>query len=157
MCAIFLSLLDWFFARDDMCPVVSGGRRERSLHAMLKFEGLAASLSLESAQFSTIYSGYAWARSKCDTSWCVECTLQEWWRTNLTNIFNTDSLRRVCFMHVRDFFLAIVPSCQSLTCLFLLSSYAKLGISMETLLDPGRGIVQKGLLGGVGLRRRRLF
>ena len=26
---------------------------------------------------------------------------------------------------------------------------------METLLDPGRGIVQKGLLAGVGLRRRR--
>ena len=26
-----------------------------------------------SAPFSTIYSGYAWARSKCVTSWCVEC------------------------------------------------------------------------------------
>ena len=28
-------------------------------------------------------------------------------------------------------------------------------MSMETLLDPGRRLVQKGLLGGVGLRRRR--
>ena len=26
-----------------------------------------------SAPFSTIYSGYAWARSKCVSSWCVEC------------------------------------------------------------------------------------
>ena len=38
---------------------------------------------------------------------------------------------------------------------FWLSSCAKLGLSMETLLDSSRGIVQKGLLGGVGLRRRR--
>ena len=29
-----------------MCPVVSGGLRERSLHAMLKFEGLAAIVKL---------------------------------------------------------------------------------------------------------------
>ena len=29
-------------ARDDMCPVVSGGLRERSLHVMLKFEGPAS-------------------------------------------------------------------------------------------------------------------
>ena len=94
-------------ARDDMCPVVSGGLRERSLHAMLKFEGPAAIVKLlfslppllDSVQFSTIYSGYAWAPSKCDTSSCVECTLQDWWRTNPTNILNTDSLCRVCFMH----------------------------------------------------------
>ena len=41
----------------------------------------------------------------------------------------------------------------SLLLSLLLSSYAELGMSMETLLDPGRGIVQKGLLGGVDLRR----
>ena len=29
-------------------------------------------------------------------------------------------------------------------------------MSMETFLDPGRGVVQKGLLGGVDLRRWRL-
>ena len=29
-----------------MCPAVSGGLRERSLHAMLKFEGLAAIVKL---------------------------------------------------------------------------------------------------------------
>ena len=33
------------------------------------------------------------------------------------------------------------------------SSYAKLGMSMETLLDPGRLFVQKGLPGGVDLRQ----
>ena len=38
-----------------------------------------------------------------------------------------------------------------------LSSYAKPGMSMETLLDLGRGIVQKGFRGGMGLRRRRRY
>ena len=33
-------------ARDDMCPVVSGGLRERSLHALLKFEGPATIVKL---------------------------------------------------------------------------------------------------------------
>ena len=33
-------------ARDDMCPVVSRGLRERSLHTMLKFEGPAAIVKL---------------------------------------------------------------------------------------------------------------
>ena len=101
-------------ARDDMCPVFSGSQREMSLQAMLKYEGPAASSNcfslfhpfLESALFLTIYSGCAWARSKCDTSWCVECTLQDWWRTNPTNLLNTDSLCRVCFMHFRVYFLS---------------------------------------------------
>ena len=30
-------------------------------------------------------------------------------------------------------------------------------MTMETLLDPGREIVQKGLLGGVDSHERRLF
>ena len=37
-------------------------------------------------------SGYAWRRSKCVTSWCVECPLKVWLRTNHTNLLNTDSL-----------------------------------------------------------------
>ena len=39
----------------------------------------------------------------------------------------------------------------------MLSSTAKLGMSVETLLNLGRGIVQEGLLVGVDLRRRRLL
>ena len=39
-----------------------------------------------------------------------ECTLQGWWRTNPTNILNTDSLCRVCFTHLRGYFQAIAPS-----------------------------------------------
>ena len=73
-------------------------------------------LFLVSAQFSTLYSGYAWARSKCATSWCVECTLQDSWRTNPTNILNTESLCHVCFTHLRVSFLAIASSCESLIC-----------------------------------------
>ena len=90
-----------------MCPVVSGSLREMSLQAMLKYEGPAAFVEyfshflpfFDSALFLTIYSGYAWARSKCATSWRVECTLQDWWRANPTNLLNADSLCRVCFMH----------------------------------------------------------
>ena len=65
------------------------------------------------AQFSTICSGYAWARSKCVTSWCLQCTLQDWLRTNHTNFLNTDSLL-FFFVHVRGYFQAIVPFGQSL-------------------------------------------
>ena len=82
---------------------------------------------LDSALFSTIYSEYAWACSKCDTSWCVGCTLQDWWRMNPANILNTDSLCRVCFMHLRDYFLAIAPSGLSLTCLFVVGFLCQAG------------------------------
>ena len=93
-----------------MCLEVSDSLRGRSLHAMLKYEGPAV-ISLLLAHFSTKNSGYAWARSKCDTSWCVECTLQDWWRTNRTNMLNTDSLCCVCFVHLRGYFQAIGPWC----------------------------------------------
>ena len=81
----FFSVFSIGVARDDMCPVVPGNLREMSLQAMLKFEGPAASLNcfslfppfLESALFLTVCSGDAWARTKCVTSWCVECTLQD--------------------------------------------------------------------------------
>ena len=42
-------------------------------------------------------------------------------------------------------------------CLCCRVSYAKPGMSMETVLDPGREIVQKSLLGGVDSHKRRLF
>ena len=80
---IFFSVFSIGSACDDMCPMVSGSLREMSLQALLKFECPAAIVKLlfslppfvHFAQFSTIYSGYVWARSKCATSWCVECTL----------------------------------------------------------------------------------
>ena len=43
---LLLFLLDWLLHLMCMCPAVSGGLRERSLHAMLKFEGLAAIVKL---------------------------------------------------------------------------------------------------------------
>ena len=97
------------FEHDDMCLVISDSLRGRSFNAMLTYEGPASLvnlffthfLSVPHAQFSTISSGYAWARSKCVTSWCVECTFQDWWRTIHTNILNTDLLCRVCFVHLR--------------------------------------------------------
>ena len=77
----FFSVVSIGSARDDMYPVVSGSLREMSLQALLKYEGPADSLNcfslcppfLGSTMILTIYSGYAWALSKCDTSWCVEC------------------------------------------------------------------------------------
>ena len=95
--------------RDDMCLVVSDSLRGRSFHAMLKYESPAAIVKLfphfppflDSGTVSTICSGYAWARSKRVTSWCVECNLQDWWRTNPTNLPNTESLCWVCFVHLR--------------------------------------------------------
>ena len=36
-------------------------------------------------------------------------------------------------------------------------SFVRLGLSVETLLDPCWGIVQKSLLGGMDIYRRRLF
>ena len=52
--------------------------------------------------------------SKCVTSWCFQCTLQDWLRTNPTNFLNTDSLYGDCFVHLRGYFQANAPSDQSL-------------------------------------------
>ena len=97
-------------ARDDICPVVSGSLRGMSLRAVLKCERPAALVKLFftllsfpciSAQFLTTCSAYAWARSKCATSWWVECTISDTWRTNPTNILNTESFCHVWFAHLR--------------------------------------------------------
>ena len=94
-----------FFSVFSMCLVISDSLRGRCLHAMLKYEGPASLVklfftlsSLHLAPFSTIYLGYAWARSKCVTSWCLQCTLQDWLRTNHKNFLSSDSLCCVCFV-----------------------------------------------------------
>ena len=107
-------------AHDDMCLVVSDSLRGRSFHAMLKYEGPAFFLSLPLAQFSTKNSGYAWARSKCVTSWCFQGTLQDWLRTNHTNFLKTDSLG--CFFRALTWLLSshctirLVLDCYCLCC-----------------------------------------
>ena len=63
----------------------------------LFFCSLLCQVTLHHSQFSTKKSGHAWRRSKCITSWCFECILQYWWRTNHTNFQNTDSLVCVFF------------------------------------------------------------
>ena len=157
---VLFSQSSWLVpVRDNICVEVSDSLWGRSLHAMLKYEGPAFIVKnvfcslcpsfLGSTTFSTTYSGYGLARSKRNASWCVECTFPDSWRTNPTNILNTESLFRVCFTHcsillVLDLFRCWVPMprwvCQ-----------------WKTLRNPGRGIVQKGLLGRVGLRQRWLF
>ena len=68
--------------------------------------------------FLTIYSGYARARSKCDTSWCVEGTLQIGGE-RILRIYLT-LIRCVVFVScTRVYFLAIAPSGLSLICLFV--------------------------------------
>ena len=110
-----LRLLDCSFeSRCAVCLVVSDSLRGRSIHAMLTYEGPASLVNLffthflssPHAQFPTIYSGYAWARSKCTTSWWVECNLSDPWRTNPTNNLNTESFCRVWFTHLRASFFS---------------------------------------------------
>ena len=61
-------------------------------------------------------------------------------------------------MHLRGYFQANAPFGQSLVvAVFVVEVPMPSWVSMETLLDPGRGIVQKGLLRGVDFRGRRLF
>ena len=74
-CALFLNLLDCFLHVMTCARWVSCGLRRRSLHAMPKIGGPAAIVTLfsiphflDSAPFSTLFSRYALARSKCDTS-----------------------------------------------------------------------------------------
>ena len=78
---LLLILLDWFCTSWH----VPGGFRQpsrnvsssvveiwRSSYVKLFLGSPCPSLHV-SAPFSIIYSGYAWARSKCFSSWCVEC------------------------------------------------------------------------------------
>ena len=68
-------------ARGGLCPVISGSVREMSLQALMKFEGPATVWnyfwvlphSRCLLRSSTIYAGYAQARSKSTTFCCSEC------------------------------------------------------------------------------------
>ena len=95
--------------------------------------------------FHTFFLSLPHARSKCVTSWCFQCALQDWLRTNHTNLLNnSDSLVCVFFVHVRDYFQADPPFDQSsFVAAFVAEiTYVRLGLSMETLLDPCWGLVQ---------------
>ena len=139
---LFLSLLDW--SLDVMSCVwwfltaFEAGLLKRCWNVKVVHPFLNCFSHTPLAQFPTFCSGYTWAPS------------------NHTNILNIDSVS-CFFVHLRGCCQANAPFLPVLVCCCLCCwvSYAKLGMSMETLLDPFREIVQKGLLGG--LCRRRLF
>ena len=68
---------------------------------------------LESTLLSIIHSGYAWARSKCVTSWFVECAFQDCGERILRTCLTL--IRCVVFVScTRVSLLAIAPSGLSL-------------------------------------------
>ena len=153
-------------ARDDMCLVVSGSLRERSLHAMLKFEGLAAIVKLFSTLSSFPCILHSFRPYIRDTLGRARNVIHlgalsvpsrigggRFIRASLTLIrcvvFFFRAIKWLLFSHC-SIWLVLELS-------FLLCYYAKLGLSMEPLLDPCRESFKKGLLGGVDFRRRRLF
>ena len=91
---------------------------------MLNCEGLLTLENRSNSQLANLDSrtvnskiinlGYALKPSKWYvTSWCFQCTLQDWLRTNHTTLLNTDSLVCDCFVRVCDYFQANPPFDQS--------------------------------------------
>ena len=82
---LFLSFWTVDSACDDLFPVISDRNVSSSVaeirsscsYVTLFFVSPCPSLHV-SALFLTICSGYAWARSTCGTSWCVECAFHHY-------------------------------------------------------------------------------
>ena len=81
-CAVLHSLLDWFLHVMTcvwwfLTAYEEGLFRRRWNLKVLRPSFLVLYTFLPSmplAYFSTVYPGYAWARSICVTSWCPQCT-----------------------------------------------------------------------------------
>ena len=115
---LFLILLDWFctwwhvpggFRQPSRNVSSSVAEIWRSCSYVKLFLGSHCPSFQVSAPFSTIYSGYAWARSKSVTSWCVECAFHNV-DNDSTNLLKHWFVVLCCWVHVRVCFQANPPS-----------------------------------------------
>ena len=147
---MFLLILSIGSARDGMCSVVSGSLREMSLEIVFGF-----SLSLFPGVCTVLFNLGTLGRAQNVLrlgALSVPSTIVD---DDSTNELNTDSLCCVCFVRVRVCVQANPPfDHSSVGAAFVEYHLSGWVLSMETLPDPCRRIVQKGLCGRVGLRQR---
>ena len=118
----------------------------RSCNYVKLFLGSPCPSLQASEPFSTVYPGYACARSKSTTSRGVEgdcnhCSFR-------FDDFSQTLFRCVLFVCAHTCLLSSQSTNPPL------DRSARLGLSMETLLDPGRSFVQESLCGRMDLHQR---
>ena len=148
-----------------MCPLISDCRREMSLQALLKFEGLAITCNclwvlpvLLSRRLHRSRPHIPGTLGRAPTvlrhvAVRVSPTFVDKDSTNfLKHCFVVSCL----FVHIRVCFQAHPPLDRSAfwCCLCCSILDVRSGLSMETLVDPGRRFVQERNCGRVGLHQR---
>ena len=134
------------FFCSPMCLVISGNLRGRSLQARWTYESPASLVNLFFTHCFFLCLTHSSRPCNRDTPGgarnvlllgAFECALKDRWRTNHTNFLDSDSLvcdfSFTCVVTFKPIHLSQALCC---CCLGGCISYVRLGLSMETFLDP---------------------
>ena len=161
----FLRLLDCSFeTRCAMCLVVSDRLRGMSIHATLTYEGPASLVKLFFAHSSFLCLTHSFRPYIRDTPGGARNVLHLGALSVPSRIGGERSTRT--YLTVTRWFVTFGAHACLLSshftvwqafcccCFCVRIFFVRLGLPMETLLDPCWGIVPEGLLGGMGIHRR---